>query len=118
MKTYIVVKGIFENTIFKGIEQNDRIYNKETVGQSYPLDNCIEYDYIVDILLIEGNKKLKSTNTTLSTILEFGDFEFVKWYFKINFTESKTKKEIIKQMFDYLNNEGFQKYNILINSKN
>jgi len=54
----------------------------------------------------------------LSTILEFGNFDFVKWYFKIDFTEAKTKKDIIKQMFDYLNNQGYEKYNTLINSNN
>lgn len=41
MKKYIVIKGIFEGTIFNGIEKNGRIYNVDTVGQSYPLENCI-----------------------------------------------------------------------------
>lgn len=42
MKNYIVTTGIFENTIFRGKADytNKRIINIDTVGQSYPIENC------------------------------------------------------------------------------
>ena len=42
MKNYIVTTGIFENTTFRGKADytNKRIINIDTVGQSYPIENC------------------------------------------------------------------------------
>lgn len=44
MKNYIVTAGIFENTIFRGKVDclNKRVINIDTIGQSYPLENCKE----------------------------------------------------------------------------
>lgn len=117
MEKYVVIKGIFENTIFNGTAKNNRVHNNDTIGQSYPLDNCIKYDFLCEILLKEGEKRLKGVDKTLSVILDFCDFQFIKWYFKIDFTESKNPKDIKKQMFNYLNNEGFYKLeNLILNN--
>jgi hypothetical protein len=110
MEKYIVIAGIFEGLIFEGEQKNGRTYNKETAGQSYPCENCLKIDPLVEILLSEGKKRLKGFNLVAKTILNFCDFEYLKYYFKIDFTEAKTEKEVIKQMLDYLNNEGFEKY--------
>lgn len=44
MKNYIVTAGIFENTLFRGKVDytNNRVVNIDTVGQSYPIENCKE----------------------------------------------------------------------------
>ena len=44
MKNYIVTTGIFENTLFRGKADytNNRVINIDTVGQSYPIENCKE----------------------------------------------------------------------------
>ena len=39
---YQVIKGIFEGVIFEGKIINNRIFNLETEGQSYPIENCIK----------------------------------------------------------------------------
>jgi hypothetical protein len=114
MKTFVVTKGIFENTIFKGEVLNNRVYNKETTGQSYDLENCIEYDPFVEILIKEGVKKPKLAEKQRELILEFCNYDFVLWYFKIDTNKAKNRKEILLKMRDYLNNEGFERYLKLI----
>ena len=42
MKTYKVIFGIFEGTVFKGEIIKDRVHNINSVGQSFPIQNCIE----------------------------------------------------------------------------
>lgn len=39
---YKVIFGIFEGTIFKGKVIGNRVYNLDTEGQSYLLENCIK----------------------------------------------------------------------------
>jgi hypothetical protein len=39
---YKVIIGIFEGTIFNGEVINNRVYNLNTKGQSYPVENCIK----------------------------------------------------------------------------
>jgi hypothetical protein len=115
MKTFVVTKGIFEGTIFKGKILNSRVYNKETTGQSYILENCTEYDPFVEVLIKEGAKKPKLAEKQLDLILEFCNYDFVLWYFKIDTTKAKSKKDLIIQMRNYLNNEGWKKYLELTN---
>lgn len=40
MKNYIVTTGIFTGTIFNGTPNNNRITNNDTIGQSFPAENC------------------------------------------------------------------------------
>lgn len=42
-KKYIVINGIFEGTVFNGKIVNDRIINLNSVGQSFPVENCKEF---------------------------------------------------------------------------
>ena len=42
---YIVIKGIFEGVEFCGIKINNRIWNENTEGISYPEENCEEIKY-------------------------------------------------------------------------
>ena len=115
MKTYLVKNGIFKGNQFKGELKNGRIYNRESIGQSFDENNCIEFDFLIEIILKEGEKRLKGTQKTFETILDFCLFEHVKYYFKLDFNEAKTKKELIKQMINYCNNQGFEKYEKIIN---
>jgi len=118
MKTFEVKSGIFEGKKFKGELKNGRVYNRESVGQSFEESNCIEVDFLLETLLVEGEKRLKGIQKTFETIFDFCQFDYVKYYFKLDFNESKTKKDLFIQMRDYLNNEGFEKYNYLITYKN
>jgi hypothetical protein len=57
MKKFIVTCGIFEGTSFYGDIVNKRVVNNETIGQSYPVENCdliyVSYGtYINDLLII------------------------------------------------------------------
>jgi len=48
IKKYKVINGIMENTIFNGYTHpfvnGERIINLSTIGQSYPLKDCIEIE--------------------------------------------------------------------------
>lgn len=51
-----VKQGIFENTIFEGKIINDRVYNLETEGQSYPIANCVEIEEFKNLARVEELK--------------------------------------------------------------
>ena len=115
MKTYIVKTGIFEGKKFTGELKNNRIYNRSTIGQSFEEKNCVEYDYLLEILLKESELRNKNTKKMLELILDLCFFSYVLYYFKLeNDFYSNTKKELVQKMFNYLNNEGFEKYSQLI----
>ncbi len=40
MKKFIVNTGVFENFVFNGKIQGDRVLNIDSIGQSFPLENC------------------------------------------------------------------------------
>ena len=40
IKKYRVIKGIFINTVFNGSIVGDRVWNEDSYGQSYPIENC------------------------------------------------------------------------------
>lgn len=42
MNNWKVIKGIFKGCEFKGKPLNDRIINLDSVGQSFPIQNCIK----------------------------------------------------------------------------
>lgn len=48
MKKYKVIKGIFDGLIFNGhqttINNEKRIWNDDSTGQSFPFDNCTPFD--------------------------------------------------------------------------
>jgi len=61
MKKYIVINGIFEGTIFNGVNfngtsVNDRIVNLDSVGQSFPVENCIDLESYNKLKVIETYK--------------------------------------------------------------
>lgn len=51
MKKFIVISGIFENFVFNGKIQGNRVVNTDSVGQSFPVENCnlysVEYGTII-----------------------------------------------------------------------
>ena len=56
---YQVIKGIFEGRIFNGTVKNNRVYNNDTTGQSYPLKNCIELKNNLDLCINDVVKIVK-----------------------------------------------------------
>lgn len=50
-----VITGIFENTIFEGFHQGKRVYNNETLGQSYPEENVVYFPEITIIKIYSHN---------------------------------------------------------------
>lgn len=60
-----VITGIFEGTIFEGVKKQNRIINLNSIGQSFPVENCQIFEaYHGEII---GNKyiisKIESNNT-------------------------------------------------------
>lgn len=54
---YQVISGIFEGTIFNGCVQSNRVLNTDTIGQSYPIENCIKIEDFKNIKRVEEIKK-------------------------------------------------------------
>ena len=42
MKKFRVITGVFEGVEFLGFPINGRIHDYDTIGRSYPVENCIE----------------------------------------------------------------------------
>ena len=70
-------------------------------------------DPFIETLLVESHKRYKDFKTTAETILLYCDYQCVIDYFKVDTSKVKSKKEIVAQMLNYLNNEGFEHYNNL-----
>lgn len=40
IQRYKIIKGLFQGRVFKGSYCAGRVWNEESYGQSYPLENC------------------------------------------------------------------------------
>ena len=90
---YQVTSGIFEGTIFNGCVQSNRVLNTDTIGQSYPIENCLQIGDNVEII-----KPFPNLNLTGKTgkVVEFSAFNNPIFYIEIEGKRTACLSEYIK----------------------
>jgi hypothetical protein len=83
---YQVTKGIFEGTIFNGAVQSNRVYNLDTIGQSYPSENVI---YLPELKTFEIVQHTFYKGLEKKDVIKIVKSDYYHTIFKIN----KSKKE-------------------------
>ena len=82
MARFKVISGVFEGLIFEGTEIGSRVWNDETIGQSYPSENCEPYRDLRAIKVTYSNGTVISTsmaaNLTDKQMLDY--FKVGKWF--------------------------------------
>lgn len=93
MNRFIITSGIFEGTSFLGSVKNNRVFNTETIGQSYPIENCLQIGDNVEII-----KPFPNLNLTGKTgkVVEFSAFNNPIFYIEIEGKRTACLSEYIK----------------------
>ena len=83
---YQVTSGIFEGTVFNGCVRSNRVYNLDTTGQSYPIENIIYLPELKKIIIYQHTFYAGLNKTDIVNVVKSD-------YYHTIFTINKGKKE-------------------------